>query len=102
MSAIKNPSRPVGRASPRAADGRTSKPPTTATVFPSLSFDPSRTVLSVQEVARKLRISEQHVIDLIDEGKLRGVNIAGKGASGRRFYRIPAEVYYAYLEANTL
>jgi len=70
--------------------------------FPSLRFDPSRTVLYVHEVADKLRMTEQHVIDLIDEGKLRAINIAGANATDRKFYRIPAEAYYDYLKANTL
>jgi len=70
--------------------------------FASLKFDPSRTVLYVFEVAAKLRITEQHVVDLIDEGKLRAVNIGGKGVSARTFYRIPVEAWEAYLRANTL
>lgn len=70
--------------------------------FPSLRFDPSRTVLYVFEVAARLRVTEQHVVDLIEEGKLRAVNIAGENASGRKYYRIPPEAFDAYVRANTL
>lgn len=70
--------------------------------FPSLKFDPSRTVLYVFEVAQKLRVTEQHVVDLIEEGKLRAVNIGGEHASGRKFYRIPPEAFDAYIRAHTL
>ena len=70
--------------------------------FPSLGFDPARTVLYVFEVAAKLRISEQHVIDLIEEGKLRAVNIAGANCTDRKFYRIPVEAWSEYLRVNTL
>ena len=70
--------------------------------FGSLKFDASRTVLYVHEVARKLRVTETHVIALIDEGKLRAVNIGGKGTSGRKFYRIPTESFYSYIQENLL
>lgn len=46
--------------------------------FPSLSFDEDRKVLTVSEVASRWRCTDQHVIDLIDEGKLAGFDIAGR------------------------
>ena len=46
--------------------------------FPSLGFDKDRTVLYVSEVARRWSVSEQHVIDLLEEGKLAGFDIAGR------------------------
>lgn len=65
--------------------------------FDSLMFGPERRVLMVAEVAAKLRITEQHVIDLIDEGRLRAVNIGG---NDRRYWRIPVEAYVEYLRAE--
>jgi excisionase family DNA binding protein len=65
--------------------------------FESLMFRPERRVLMVAEVAAKLRITEQHVIDLIDEGRLRAVNIGG---NGRRYWRVPVEAYLDYLRAR--
>ncbi len=64
--------------------------------FASLAFPKDRTVLYVSEVAIKWRVTEQHVIDLLEEGKLNGFDIAGKygyvrvptsaiGALARRF-----------------
>ncbi len=128
MSTGKTRQRPVGQPSSRAVDASPSsgeragvkgdskfkvesskfKVPIPAALcvgrpdFASLKFDPSRTVLYVFEIARKLAVTETHVTDLIEEGKLRAINIGGKGTSGRRFYRIPVEAWNAYLEANTL
>jgi len=65
--------------------------------FPSLAFPKDRTVLYVFEVAAKLRVSERHVIDLIEEGKLRAINIAGANATDKRFYRVPVESWESYL-----
>ena len=68
----------------------------------SLKFDPSRTVLYVFEVAAKLRTSKQHIIDLIDEGKLHAVNVAGgKNATHRKFYRIPVESFARFFRENS-
>lgn len=64
--------------------------------FPSLAFPEDRKVLYVGEVAMKLRCTEQHVSDLIEEGQLQGVNIAGPGQ--RKCWRIPVEAYEAFLE----
>jgi len=65
--------------------------------FPSIGFPADRRVLMVQEVAERLRISEQHVIDLIEEGKIQGINIGGHG---RHYYRIPKEGFEAYVREN--
>lgn len=46
--------------------------------FPSLAFPKDRTALYVSEVAKKLQISEQHVIDLIAEGKIAAIDISGR------------------------
>jgi fibrillarin-like rRNA methylase len=70
--------------------------------FPSLKFPPGRTVLYLFEVAEKLGITEQHVADLIAEGKLQAINIAGKNCTARQFYRVPVEAYEAYIRQNLL
>jgi excisionase family DNA binding protein len=46
--------------------------------FPSLAFPKDRTVLTVGEVAAKWQVSDRHVIDLIEEGKLTAFDVAGK------------------------
>lgn len=53
----------------------------------------------VADLARRWRTSEQHVIDLIDEGRLQAINIGGAHPAGRRFWRIPLESLRAF-EAN--
>ncbi len=62
------------------------------------SFDglllPGRKVLTVGEVSERLRVTIQHVIDLIDEGQLDAINLGG---AGRRHYRIPVEAYEKFL-----
>ena len=63
--------------------------------FPSLAFPKDRTVLYVAEVAMKLRGTEQHVLDLIEEGQLQAVNVGG---NDRKFWRIPVEAYDAFLD----
>jgi hypothetical protein len=46
--------------------------------FKSIAFPADRTVLYVAEVAPLWRVSEQHIIDLLEEGKLEGFDIAGR------------------------
>jgi hypothetical protein len=46
--------------------------------FPSLSPSGSRLVMTVSETAHAWRVSDQHIIDLLDEGKLNGFNISGR------------------------
>jgi hypothetical protein len=46
--------------------------------FASIAFPKDRTVLYVAEVAPLWRVSEQHIIDLLEEGKLEGFDIAGR------------------------
>jgi hypothetical protein len=40
----------------------------------SLAF-PERSALGVREIARKLEVTQQHVIDLIEEGALQAINV---------------------------
>lgn len=49
------------------------------------------------EVADRLAVSEGHIIDLIDEGKLRAIDMGGQHEGGRRLWRIPVEAYEAFL-----
>lgn len=49
-------------------------------------FGKDRSVLVVGEVAAKWRVSDQHVIDLLEEGKLNGFDIAGR----HDYIRVPA------------
>jgi excisionase family DNA binding protein len=65
--------------------------------FASLLF-PGRRILYISEVADKLRVSERHVRNLIDSGKIRAVNV---GAGDRTFLRIPVEAYEEYLRTQT-
>jgi len=55
--------------------------------FLSIAFPKDRKVLVVAEVALRWGISEQHVIDLLEEGKLQGFDITGDRSE---FMRIPA------------
>lgn len=69
--------------------------------FGGLLF-PGRSTLYVSEVAQKLSVTDRHVIDLIEEGKLKAINIGGENTSGRRFYRIPVHWYEEFLRAQTV
>lgn len=57
----------------------------------SLDF-PGRSTLTPEEIALRLGVTAQHILDLVEEGQLGGVDLAGKGAS-RRHVRIPLEHY---------
>jgi excisionase family DNA binding protein len=70
--------------------------------FDSLLF-PGRKVLRCQEIADALRCDVRHVYDLVDEGKIRAVNISGgDNLTDRRCLRIPVEAWETYLRENTL
>jgi len=62
----------------------------------------ARAVLSVSEVASKLGVSGRHVQNLIEEGKLRAINIGSDSASGRKFYRIPVNWFEDYLRQQAV
>jgi excisionase family DNA binding protein len=62
--------------------------------FDSIMFPRDRKVLTVAEVAARLDCTDQHVIDLIDEGQLQALNI---GSAVKRHWRIPKEAYEAFL-----
>lgn len=68
---------------------------------------PGRKSLHVREVADALRCTVQHVIDLISEGKIKAVDIAGApveaggtNQTDRRFWRIPVSAYDQFLKEN--
>jgi len=46
--------------------------------FASIAFPKDRTVLTVGEVAALWKVSDRHVVDLIEEGKLAAFDIAGR------------------------
>jgi len=64
--------------------------------FNALRFA-GRSSLYVSEVAEKLRITEQHVRNLIDGGKLLAINV---GTNERKFWRIPVEEFERFLKKN--
>ena len=66
--------------------------------FTGLFFPKGRTVLYVSEVAEKLDVTEQHVLNLIEEGKLAALNVGA--TTGRKFWRIPVESWEKYLREN--
>ena len=64
--------------------------------FPFYSLDfPGRWTLKVGEVAERLGVSEQHILNLIDEGEFRALNLA-PGRS-RKLIRIPIEAYRDFI-----
>ena len=65
--------------------------------FGSLLF-PGRASLYVSEVADKLGVTNQHVIDLLQEGQLGGVNVGG---GTRNFWRIPVPEYEKFLKRRS-
>ena len=65
--------------------------------YPSLQLPTIKTMLSVREVAGKLRITPRHVVNLIDMGRLQGINL---GCSARKMWRIPLEALKAFFKAN--
>ena len=63
----------------------------------SLTFS-DRSSLSVQEVAKVLRVTSKHIVALIERGEIQGVRT--KRAVGRRAYRIPVEAYERFVSGN--
>jgi hypothetical protein len=51
-------------------------------------------------VAQRLGVVVQHIIDLIDEGKICGLDLAGAGnKTSKRCHRIPIESYRDFIIA---
>ena len=64
--------------------------------FPFYSLDfPERFTLRVGEVAARLGVSEQHILNLIDEGQFGSLNLAPDRA--RKLVRIPVESYRDFI-----
>ncbi len=63
--------------------------------FPSLDF-PGRTALTISEIAERLGISDQHVLNLADDGSFPGLELKGAKAS-KRSLRIPIENYRDFI-----
>jgi hypothetical protein len=61
---------------------------------------PGRTMLYVFEVADAWQISVRQVRDLIDEGKLHAINIAGKNSTAAKYWRVPVSAYDAFVREN--
>lgn len=61
--------------------------------FPSLDF-PDRTEVTVGEVAAKLDVTQDLILEHIDAGNLHAINL---GAKGRGWWRIPVESYHAFI-----
>lgn len=71
---------------------------------------PGRRTLYVQEVAEHLKITSQHVLNLIELGELKAVNIASDISGGptdgksrrasARHYRIPVSALDEFLQAR--
>jgi hypothetical protein len=59
--------------------------------FLSLAFPKDRKVLSVKEVAAVWDVSENHVINLLEEGKLAGFDVAGRV----EYIRVPIDALAA-------
>lgn len=53
----------------------------------------------ISEVARALKCTETHIRDLIDEGQLMAVDIAGADTP-RKCLRIPVSAYDAFIGAR--
>jgi excisionase family DNA binding protein len=52
-------------------------------------------VLLVAECANKLGVTDQHILNLIEEGKLRAIDVGG---GSRHFYRVPVEALDDFLK----
>lgn len=57
--------------------------------FPSLDF-PGRATLTVTEMAERIGVSDQTILNLADEGEIPGIDLKGKAAT-RRCLRVPIE-----------
>lgn len=62
---------------------------------PSLDF-PGRTTLTLQEIAKKLSCTVDHLHNFIDEGALQAVNIRGTGTK-HNCWRVPIETYRQFV-----
>ncbi|MBE0545727.1 MAG: helix-turn-helix domain-containing protein [Verrucomicrobia bacterium] len=59
---------------------------------------PGRSTLYVSEVANKLCVSEQTILNLLECGQLGGIHI---GTGNKKFWRIPVHEYEAFLKKRS-
>jgi excisionase family DNA binding protein len=57
--------------------------------------NPKAAVLLIADCARRLGVTEQHVLNLIEEGKLPAIDV---GCYSRHYYRIPIEALEDFLK----
>jgi len=57
-----------------------------------------RSVLYVSEVAKRLEVTEQHILNLIEEGKLQAIDIGG---GSRHFWRIPVPALETFMRERS-
>lgn len=75
--------------------------PRTASAPPAMDF-PGRTSLKPHECARSIGCHVDHIYDLVEEGILKGVDIAGGGnRTDRRCLRIPVEAWRQFIAARS-
>lgn len=65
--------------------------------FNALLF-PGRKVLYVAEVAERLEISQRHVLDLIEEGKIGAIDVGG---GIRKHWRIPVGEFEKFMKRRS-
>ncbi len=71
--------------------------------FDSLSFPKGVFTMRPRDIAIKLGCTVRHVYDLVEEGKIRALNIAGgDNSTDRRFLRVPREAWHAVLVKGTV
>jgi len=69
------------------------------------SVFPNRNFLMISEVSKVLKCTNQHVLDLIEEGQLVAVDISGPAVdrnTARRCLRIPVSSYDNFLRTRVL
>lgn len=66
--------------------------------FASLDFE-GFTVLTVDQIALKLRYTSQHILNLVEQGELVAIDGKSKGVT-RRECRIPLEAYRNFVFAR--
>jgi excisionase family DNA binding protein len=83
-----------------AAQADATAAPAAAPGTPSHPFA-GRSVLHVDEIARHLRVTRQHVTHWIDDGSLAAINV-NSDPNKRNRWRIPLESYQAFLKARSV
>ena len=66
--------------------------------FPELKFPGDRAMLTIKEIARKMRCSDEKIFRLCDDGSLTTMALTGRNTKQERAHvRIPVNSYYAFL-----